>query len=229
MHMFIYSAEPPTNVMVTVLTPQAVQVTWTLSLSPDITGYLISYSTTASYTSGGSTTVSNTTSGILDNLEEGTTYIITVQAMVNNSSLSGNSEAVSVTTQTIGKGCMILCQRMSCYNSTAPSSPPQNVMVTSVNPVSLMVSWQPPSEIDHNGEITSYVIQYTEVGSSDPMTMTVNSETTQTLSGLVAYVDYLVTVAAMNVNGTGPYSNTEVGRSGEDSELICLLYMKYCK
>ena len=105
---------------------------------------------------------------------------------------------------------------MSCYNSIVPSSPPQNVMVTSVNPASLMVSWQPPPPIDHNGPIT-YMIQYTRVGSS----VNVNSGTTQyTISGLVAYVDYSVIVAAMNVNGTGPFSNPPVvGRSGEDGEL----------
>ena len=109
---------------------------------------------------------------------------------------------------------------MSCYNSTAPSSPPQNVMVTSVDPASLMVSWQPPPQVDHNGPITGHVIQYTRIGSSDMMSVNVNSGTTHTISGLVAYVGYSVTVAAMNVDGTGPYSNTEVGRSGEDSELV---------
>ena len=107
---------------------------------------------------------------------------------------------------------------MSCYNSTVPSSPPQNVMVTSVNPTSLMVSWQPPPMIDHNGPIT-YMIQYTRVGTSDMMSVNVNSGTTHTISGLVAYVDYSVTVAARTVNGTGPFSNPPmVGRSGEDSK-----------
>ena len=53
---------------------------------------------------------------------------------------------------------------MSCYNSTVPSSPPQNVMVTSVNPASLKVSWQLPSTINYNGPITGHVIQYTGVG-----------------------------------------------------------------
>ena len=47
----------------------------------------------------------------------------------------------------------------------------------------------------------------------------VNSRTTDTISGLVAYVDYSVTVAAVNGNGTGPFSNAVVRRSGEDSEL----------
>ena len=108
---------------------------------------------------------------------------------------------------------------MSCYNSTVPSSPPQDVMVTSVNPASLMVSWQPPPPIDHNGPIT-YMIQYTRVETIDMMSVNVNSGTTQyTISGLVAYVDYSVIVAARTVNGTGPFSNAVVGRSGEDSEL----------
>ena len=109
---------------------------------------------------------------------------------------------------------------MSCYNSTVPSSSPQNVMVTSVNPASLMVSWQPPPMIDHNGPITSHVIQYTRVGSSDMMSMNVNSGTTHTISGLVAFVDYSIIVAARTVNGTGPFNDPfVVGRSGEDSEL----------
>ena len=107
---------------------------------------------------------------------------------------------------------------MSCYNSTVPSSPPQNVMVTSVNPASLRVSWQPPPPIDHNGPIT-YMIQYTRVETSAILSVTVNSGTTYTASGLVAYVEYSVTVAARTVNGTGPFSNPVVQRSGEDSEL----------
>ena len=68
---------------------------------------------------------------------------------------------------------------MSCYNSTVPSSPPQNVMVTSVNPALLRVSWQPPPMIDHNGPIT-YMINYTRVGSSNMMSVNVNSGTTHT-------------------------------------------------
>ena len=111
---------------------------------------------------------------------------------------------------------------MSCYNSTVPSSPPQNVMVTSVNPASLRMSWQPPLEINHNGMITGYTIQYTRTGTSDMIS--VNSGTTLIISGLVAYVDYSVTVAARTVNGTGPFSNPVVQRSGEDGELNYKLF-----
>ena len=109
---------------------------------------------------------------------------------------------------------------MSCYNSTAPSSPPVNVMVMSYSPASLTVSWQPPPPIDHNGPIIGYVIQYTRVGSSDMISENINSDTaTQyTISELVALVNYSVTLAAVNINGTGPFSNAVMGRSKGDSE-----------
>ena len=109
---------------------------------------------------------------------------------------------------------------MSCYNSTVPSSPPRDVMVKSRDPASLRVLLQPPLEINHNGPITGYMIRYTRVGSSDMMSMNVTSGTRRTLSGLVAYVNYSVIVAAMTVNGTGPFSDPPVvGRSGEGSKL----------
>ena len=94
-------------------------------------------------------------------------------------------------------------------------------MVESHNPASLVVSWQPPILRDHNGPIARYVIQYTRVGSSDIMSVNVTSGTyTHTISGLVAYVNYSVVVAAMTVNGTGLFSDPPVvGRSGEDGEL----------
>ena len=93
-------------------------------------------------------------------------------------------------------------------------------MVTSIIPASLMVSWQPLLEINHNGVITSYVIIYTEIEGNVVRSVTVNSGTRYILSGLFPYVDYSVIVAAININGTGPFNNPVIGRSGEDSKLI---------
>ena len=93
-------------------------------------------------------------------------------------------------------------------------------MVESHNPASLMVSWRLPVQRDRNGPIIGYMIRYTRVGSSDIMSVNVTSGTTHTISGLVAYVNYSVIVAAMTVNGTGPFSDPPVvERSGEDGEL----------
>jgi len=109
---------------------------------------------------------------------------------------------------------------MTCYNSTVPSSPPQSVMVTSVNPSSLGVSWLPPPEIDHNGPLTGHVIRYNRVGSNNMIseTETVSSGTTLTISGLVPFVNYSISVAARTINGTGPFSDPpEVQTSGQAS------------
>ena len=86
------------------LTPRSIEVTWTVSSSPDVTGYIISYTTTASYTSGGNVTVNSrtTTRGTLNNLEEGTLYTIGVQATTDDDRMSSNI-VVSVTTYTDGK------------------------------------------------------------------------------------------------------------------------------
>ena len=93
-------------------------------------------------------------------------------------------------------------------------------MLATVNPASLNVSWQPPPDIDHNGVITGYVIWYTRVGSLSDITTieTVTNKITYTISGLVADVDYSVMVASLNINGTGPFSDPVVERSGDNGK-----------
>ena len=64
------------------------------------------------------------------------------------------------------------------------------------------------------------MIQYARVGSDDKMIKNVpNGTTPTTISGLHACAEYSITVAAVNAKGTGPFSNTIVQTSGEDSEL----------
>ena len=82
-----------------------------------------------------------------------------------------------------------------------------------------MVSWQPPMEINHNEPITGYVIQYARVGSHDNMIVNV-PDTKLSISGLFAYAEYSITVAAVNANGTGPFSKPRLETSGEDSEYL---------
>ena len=100
-----------------------------------------------------------------------------------------------------------------------------NVTVTSIIPASLRVSWDPPSEIHRNGPITGYVIQYTRVGTSDMTSVNVVNRTTHTISGLFVLAEYSVTLAAINVNGTGSLSNATMGRSGEDGKFLSHSYI----
>ena len=111
-----------------------------------------------------------------------------------------------------------ISEEMICYNFTVPRSPPQNIIVTSTNPASLRVSWQPPMEND-NAPITGYVIQYIKDGAQDMIEDIKNiSGTTHTISRLVASTKYSVKVAAINGDRTGPFSEPVVESSGQDSE-----------
>jgi len=86
----------------------SVVVMWDQSPSSDVTDYLVSYSTDASYISESDRMKSvmvggqGTTSVTLTNLEENTPYTITVQAD-SSDGLSASSNELSITTLTAGK------------------------------------------------------------------------------------------------------------------------------
>ena len=98
------------------------------------------------------------------------------------------------------------------YNPTVPSSPPQNITVISELPGSLHVSWQPPPEIDQNGPLVGYVIRLAMngigdmVGSGGEIIEAITGGLTYTLTGLSLLINYSIQVAAITVNGTGPFS-----------------------
>ena len=78
----------------------SVDITWDQLY--DATEYIISYSTTASYISGGSMMVKDTI-GTLSGLVENTPYAITVQAITEDDRKNAVSSEVSVITHTAGK------------------------------------------------------------------------------------------------------------------------------
>ena len=106
--------------------------------------------------------------------------------------------------------------------SAAPSSPPEDIKVISVDPASLLLSWQPPLVKNCNGPITGYVLQIAMVGSYENMIVNVANDLTFAMSGLLANVEYSVIMAAVNANGTGPFSKPVIETSGEDSKLNLL-------
>ena len=78
----------------------------------------------------------------------------------------------------------------------------------SVNSTTLMVLWNQPPLIDHNGQLAVYVIKYTRVGLGDiMMTMTITG-TTVLIPGLVENTDYSVRVE------TGSFSNRVLQATG---------------
>ena len=88
-----------------IVTPRSIEVTWSPSSSSGVTGYLISYTTNASYTSGGNVTVAGVDSAnyTITDLEENTLYTITMQVTAGGNKVSANSNEVSVRTYADGK------------------------------------------------------------------------------------------------------------------------------
>ena len=86
-----------------------------------------------------------------------------------------------------------------------PGAPPQSVTVTSVSSYSIKLSWGGVLCDQRNGEITGYQINYTCTSDDGKVNVTGN-QMTVTLSNLQPYTDYSISVAAMTVNGTGPFS-----------------------
>ena len=101
--------------------------------------------------------------------------------------------------------------------TAVPSSPPQNVTVVSVDPASLMVTWQPPPLIDHNGPLTEYAITYQRIGYLDVMNVSV-IVTDFKISGLSPFVNYSVSIAAINTDGIGVFSTIISQLSGQDGK-----------
>ena len=206
----------PSNVGATTLGSRSIRVTWTPSTFGAIRYRILSYLLSFDYVgylevSGGSQSSVDFT-----DLEENTGYRFSVRAIGNSDVYTTAVGDAMATTLTAGKyyQCIILYIDISI----APSSPPQSVTVMAVDPSSLRVTWQQPPEIDHNGPLTGYQIRYGQVGRSTSTVST--SSTSYTLTGLTTYVQYTVQVAAVNSDGTGPFSSSLTSLSGQDSMLF---------
>ena len=115
LHTYIFVStgiDPPNNVKATVLSPKIIQVSWDPFVSTEVTSYLITYTTTAVYTTGNNITVHgrNVSIVLLRNLEENTLYSITVQSVSANT-ISGPSIVTSLMTWPSGK-CTRICSRV---------------------------------------------------------------------------------------------------------------------
>ena len=86
-----------------------------------------------------------------------------------------------------------------------------------IDPAMITVTYSSPLMQLHNGDLTGYVIKYTRVDTDESQMITVNGDASNSvISGILAFTNYSVQVAAMNINGTGPFSVPVIGLSGQD-------------
>ena len=85
---------------------------------------------------------------------------------------------------------------------TAPSAAPTSVDVSFINSTALNVQWEAVPCIEQNGDITGYTVRVLESGEMD-----VGDVNEVTISELTPSTTYSIQVAAVNSEGTGPYSD----------------------
>ena len=91
--------------------------------------------------------------------------------------------------------------------SKVPSGAPEVLSATAVSSTAIDVQW---SELDcalRNGDIIAYIVMRTgQVG--DQQTVHVpGNQSSVTITGLDPLTEYIIRVAAVNRNGTGPFSD----------------------
>ena len=102
-----------------------------------------------------------------------------------------------------------------------PIPPPSNITLLDVDPAMLGVMYDRVPEQFHN-DVSGYVIRYHRVDVDDTyrnVTVRNSSILEVNITGLVAYVNYSVEVAAIDTyNNIGNFSNAVYNSSGQDSK-----------
>ena len=111
----------------------------------------------------------------------------------------------------------------SCHNEvvtalfctySVPSGAPQSLQGMFVQATKVLLRWRKVPCIQQNGLITGYVVRYYATCGADRDVQRNNSVVTtgSNISGLIPYTEYAFQVAAVNVNGTGPFTKAIVLR-----------------
>jgi hypothetical protein len=137
------------------------------------------------------------------NLQEFSTYIVTVNATFNRTAHYGIDGPGSQSIEVITPG-------------DAPNEPPVNIILTK-GPRSVTVTWDMIECSGRNRPITSYTVEFHEEKGGAQIPGELRGQNF-TASGLIPNTAYTFRVAGVNINGTGPYTNILRFNTDEDSK-----------
>ncbi|XP_064385915.1 uncharacterized protein LOC135334596 isoform X5 [Halichondria panicea] len=185
---------PTQNVTASVLSSTEIQVNWTeipeIEQNGIIIEYEVMYEPQMTFNDMLTTTAVNTTNMFvtLTGLQEYVVYNISVRAYTN---VGPGPFSVEIDRETL---------------EDVPGSSPRNLQVIATGPTSLNVSWEPPVEMDINGVLTNYTIEYyiTKEENSPHDVVVVSSATFTILLENLNFTIYNVSVSANTVIGRGP-------------------------
>lgn len=109
-------------------------------------------------------------------------------------------------------------------DAEVPGGKPQMVIVKPIAPQELLITWRPPERELWHGELLGYTIGYQKHNTPDPSYNYTrigipggDGMNDFRLTGLEKYTQYAVTVAAYNIKGDGPPSDTVLAHTLEDT------------
>ena len=102
--------------------------------------------------------------------------------------------------------------------SLAPSGTPQGVTRVNTTSTEITLQWREVPCIDRNGDIVGYTVCYSISGSNNTILRSASDKLAVTLVDLIPFANYSIEVAAVNVNGTGPFSTPVYMRTDDDSK-----------
>ena len=193
-------------------TATSISLQWSVIAGVQPSGYTISYSNTDNtdcFTI--SDTVSITDGSdmdyVIEGLEEGTEYTITVTLLRDDGPSDEDTEiqATADTRKLLDHIADLLHVYLVLVSSAAPTSVSVLPNVTSS---SITVQWEMVPCIHRNGDITGYSVRYAGSGSIQTMAAPGDSSGGMaTISGLSPATGYMVEIAAVNSAGPGVYSD----------------------
>ncbi|XP_039953163.1 neogenin isoform X6 [Bactrocera neohumeralis] len=181
-------AGPPRNVEGLATSEREIFVKWD---SPIVTnGEIMKYRIYYSENDSGAEMYhdSTTLSAVISELRPYTDYTISVVPF-NKNGMGDPSNEIKVKT----------------YSST-PTEPPNNVTLEVTSSTSVTVHWEPPAEEERNGQITGYKIRYRKLKDTPQVKSTPANIRYFELKGLERHSEYQIKIAAMTVNGSGPFT-----------------------
>ncbi|XP_036223416.2 neogenin isoform X1 [Bactrocera oleae] len=181
-------AGPPRNVEGLATSEREIFVKWD---SPTVTnGEILKYRIYYSENDSGAEMYHDSTSlnAVISELRPYTDYTISVVPF-NKNGMGDPSNEIKVKT----------------YSST-PTEPPNNVTLEVTSSTSVTVHWEPPAEEERNGQITGYKIRYRKLKDTPQVKSTPANIRYFELKGLERHSEYQIKIAAMTVNGSGPFT-----------------------
>ena len=92
--------------------------------------------------------------------------------------------------------------------SAVPSEPPANVTLEASSSTSVIIRWEPPPVEDRNGQITGYKIKYRNKNKKGLLVETTPANVRHyELENMDRMSAYQMKIAAMTINGTGPFTD----------------------